>query len=322
LTFDSLYFGGGTPSILSEEGLSHLIKSIRCAFNISPSAEMTIEVNPEDLNREKAFLIKNLGFNRLSIGIQSLNDKELLFLGRRHSAGEAIGALEAARNSGFTSISIDLMYGFQGQSKESWLKKLNRIISFAPEHISCYQFTIKNHTPFEALLKEGKITPIDESTESDFFMLTSSYLEDKGYLHYEVSNFAKGYEFIARHNTKYWNHAPYLGLGPSAHSFIDGVRWRNVRSIMEYINMLDQGKPPIESAETLTKEQLFMEKLLLGFRTRSGVELNLLREQLNGNAVINRLLESDIAEIRDNRLAPTLKGYLVADSLPLLFIEA
>ncbi|MBW2359215.1 MAG: coproporphyrinogen III oxidase family protein, partial [Deltaproteobacteria bacterium] len=182
-------------------------------------------------------------------------------------------ALMDLRSSGFENIGVDLIYGFEGQSLKGWIKTLKQAIEFEPEHLSCYQLSIEKRTPFARLYKKGMLAPLSEEKQSAFFLTTSKFLEEHGYIHYEISNFAKNDSLVSRHNSKYWHHVPYLGLGPSAHSFKNSTRWWNIRSVRKYCEMLEGEKVPIEGYENLTDEQLRLESISLGVRTREGFYL-------------------------------------------------
>jgi oxygen-independent coproporphyrinogen-3 oxidase len=315
--FDTLYLGGGTPSIISLNELEKLMESVRNNFSFVPDSEITIEANPGDLNPDKLKQFKALGFNRISLGVQSFDDAVLRFLNRRHTAKQAEKAVADIRNAGFENLSIDLMYSVPGQEKNVWIKTLERALSFSPEHFSCYQLTVKKGTPFFALKKKGQLE--FNLGEEESFLLTSDVLEKKGYIHYEVSNFAKSANLFSSHNRKYWQHVSFLGLGPSAHSFMDDTRWWNVSSVKEYINVLNKGSRPIEEKEEIGKKEKKLESLFLGFRTKQGIALGALKEYKNVEIVLNRLIESGLIEMQGDRAVPTKKGFLVADRLPLMF---
>lgn len=317
--FDSLYIGGGTPTLLNHRELARLMEFLFLHFMFSSDIEITIEANPDDITAEKLAFLRDLGANRISLGVQSFDEKELQFLKRRHSAGQTEEALEKIRASGFTNISVDLIYGFSEQTEASWIRTLNRALDFKPEHISCYQMTIAEETLFGKMLAEGEIKALGEEKERAFFLLTSRFLEDHGYIHYEISNFAREEEYYARHNRKYWHHIPYLGLGPAAHSFRDGVRWWNLKSIESYCQALGDNKIPVAGIETLSLEQHRLESLSLGFRTKDGIDLKLIRSQPRWEEIMRELQESGLVYVHQGRAIPTREGFLVADSLPLLF---
>jgi putative oxygen-independent coproporphyrinogen III oxidase len=320
-SFDTLYMGGGTPSILNTDQLRVITDSIFSCYQFDGNAEIAIEVNPGDVDSYMAGELKAMGFNRVNLGVQSFNDDELLFLGRRHGAGEAESAIEGLRESGFENIGIDLIYGLQGQSMEAWRANLDRALAFHPEHISCYQLSIEKGTVFANMKERGIIEPVKEEMEEAFFLATSEYLEDRGYIHYEISNFAKGEPFYSRHNCKYWDHTPYLGLGPSAHSFDCVSRWWNFRSVRKYIEALNKGEGAVEEHEDLTDEQIMMEKISLGLRTIWGFEMKVLPPKPAMKDIVSRLEDAGYIKVRGERITPTKKGFMVADHLPLYFFE-
>jgi len=315
--FDTLYLGGGTPSFLSNNDLEKLINSIRKNFSFAPNPEITIETNPGDLTPDKLKQFKALGFNRISLGVQSFDDDVLRFLNRRHTAKQAEKAVADIRNSGFENLSIDLMYSVPGQGKNRWIKTLEKALFFSPEHFSCYQLTVKKGTLFFELKEKGQLE--FNLGEEESFLLTSDILEENGYIHYEVSNFAKSANLFSSHNRKYWQHIPYLGLGPSAHSFMDDTRWWNVSSVKEYIDALNKGSRPIEEKEEIDEKQKGLEQLFLSFRTKQGIAIEALKKYKKVEIVLNRLIESGLIEIKGNRAVPTKKGFLVADKIPLMF---
>jgi oxygen-independent coproporphyrinogen-3 oxidase len=319
--FDSLYIGGGTPTVLEDRDLGELIETLHDLIEFSPDSEMTIEANPESLTDQKLKIAGGLGINRISIGVQSLDDGELKYLGRIHNSKQALDALDAARSSGFDNIGVDLINGFEIQTLKSWRKTLDRILDFGPEHISCYQLTLEKGAPLWKMKDEDRIKPVGDKLQSAFFIWTSRYLERHGYYHYEISNFSRSADLVCRHNTKYWNHAPYLGLGPSAHSFHAGRRrrWWNVKSVEEYCRLLAEGKPPVAGSELISDEKLQLERLYLGFRTKRGVDIKTLGGSPQTDRVLSELKKHGLVEEIDGRLKPTRKGFLVADSLPLQF---
>ena len=212
-SFDTVYFGGGTPSILPPNQIERILNAVRIDLNLLPDTEITMEANPGDLDLAYLASLRNLGVNRLNIGVQSFNEEALKFLGRRHSVGQAFSAIENTRKAGFDNLGLDLIYGVPGQQVTSWLETLNHAVASEPEHLSCYQLTVEPHTPLGKRYAEGKFSLPSEDLQYKLFMMTSEILEDAGYVHYEVSNFAKGMAFASRHNQKYWDHTPYLGPG-------------------------------------------------------------------------------------------------------------
>jgi oxygen-independent coproporphyrinogen-3 oxidase len=319
--FDSLYLGGGTPSLLTDTQLVALLESLLSSLAFTADTEMSIEVNPDDLTRERLVRFRDLGVNRISIGVQSFQDEELQILRRRHRAQKTKRVLEWVRASGFTNVGVDLIYGLPGQTLAGWLGNLKTALEFRPEHISCYQLTIADPTPFGKMLAEGRINPLGEEEARSFFLLTSEFLEAHGYIHYEVSNFALGEQYLARHNSKYWQHIPYLGLGPAAHSFHENRRWWNVDALDSYCQQLAADVPPIADSESLSTSQIWLETLSLGFRTRTGIDLAAFQDQPCAAGVLHELELAGLVQVQNARVVPTRAGFLVADSLPLLFSE-
>jgi oxygen-independent coproporphyrinogen III oxidase len=317
--FDSVYIGGGTPTVLDERQLATMMEFMFRHFSFSPESEITMEANPDGLTRQKLKTAGRLGVNRISLGVQSLDDGELKYLGRSHSSNQALNALEMLRSAGFANVSVDLMYGFEIQSFKRWKMTIDWVLEFRPEHVSCYQMTFEPGTPLWKMRETGKVRPIAEKLETAFFIWTSRYLEKHGYLHYEISNFALGREFMCRHNRKYWGHVPYLGLGPSAHSFQAGSRWWNVRSVKKYCRLLEDGKAPVEASEVLSEEQLDLESLDLGLRTSDGVSLYGFGGRPRPSRPLEDARKSGLVRVNNGMIQPTRRGFLVADSLPLMF---
>jgi putative oxygen-independent coproporphyrinogen III oxidase len=320
-SFDSLFFGGGTPSLLTGPQLAGLMGRLRRHFAFAPDSEITLEANPDDVTPEKLRLWGDLGINRLSLGVQSFDEAELRFLGRRHTAGQTEAVIDLIRAAGFTNLGLDLMYGLPGQSLEAWHRTLETALSFTPEHLSCYQLTLAPETPMGRMTACGQFTPLDEEAQREFFLLTAGFLSAREYLHYEVSNFARGEEYICRHNLKYWTRAPYLGLGPAAHSFKANRRWWNLSSLEAYCATLEAGQAPVAETETLTPEQIRLETLCLGFRTREGVGLETIWEQPGGEAILAGLTQAGLVRLDGDRVIATAQGLVVADRLPLGFAD-
>jgi oxygen-independent coproporphyrinogen-3 oxidase len=318
--FDSLYIGGGTPSLLGHDDIGNLVRGLKETFQFDDGAEVTIELNPDDVTKENLALYRSLGVNRASLGVQSFDEEEVRFLGRRHSGRQAGEAARLVAEAGFAEFGMDLIYGLPGQSIRSWRKTLRQALSYGPAHLSCYQLTVEGDTPLSRLSREGLLELPDDARGAELFLAMSEYLTGQDFVHYEVSNFARGEETISRHNVKYWQHTPYLGLGPSAHSFSGRRRWWNQRSLDAYLRLLDSGPSAVEDSETLSEEQMRLERLLFGFRTMWGVEL----KELCGEYCANRLedlVEKGLVEVRGDKVVPTLTGYLFADRLPLMVSE-
>jgi oxygen-independent coproporphyrinogen-3 oxidase len=325
--FDTVYIGGGTPSILTPADLERLIADILTAFTITPGAEITVEANPGDMTAGRLAALRRAGVNRLNIGCQSFDDDALAFLGRRHHTRQAVEAIRMTRDAGFNNLGIDLIYGLPGPPEDAftiWLATLRTALSFHPEHLSCYQLTVETNTPLADLCRKSEIALPDRDSQARYFSRTAEILEEAGYLHYEVSNFALGNRFLSRHNSKYWNHTPYLGLGPSAHSFDGRQRRWNHRSVTAYLKDLAAGKPPVADSELLSDEQLRLEALFLGLRTRRGIDLADFKRRygedllVEKGKILRKLMEDALVEIRDGFLIPTRAGMAVADSLALI----
>lgn len=321
--FDTVYFGGGTPTVLGMESIKRIVKAIHENFKVTSGNEWTIEANPTGLDPALLSGLIALGFNRINIGIQSFNDGILNFLGRRHNAGEAGQAVRDARSAGFENIGLDLIYGVPGQDMACWMEGLERALELSPEHLSCYQLTIEKETPLGRLLGTGQISLPDEGLQYEFFAKTSEFLERNSYVHYEISNYSRGPEFVSRHNRKYWEHAPYLGLGPSAHSFSGSRRWWNVADAGRYIELLSAGNSPRDGSEEIGAKEICLEMLALGLRTRKGICLPEF-ERTRGRPLDKRetdflmtLCNQGYAGFKDGWFRPTLKGMAVADRLAL-----
>ena len=324
LSFNTVYLGGGTPSLLSIGQLETIFKTINKSYKIDPHAEITMEVNPGDVSSEYFQAMRSLGVNRLNIGIQSFDDNVLKFLGRRHNSAEAISAINDSRKAGFDNIGIDLIYGVHDQKIPLWKKTIQQALSYAPEHISCYQLSLETVTP---LHKEYALQGINLPAEKEqlkFFQTTADELENAGYIHYEVSNFARKDKFKSRHNQKYWQHLPYLGLGPAAHSFLGNIRWWNTSAVKTYLKEISQDKMPVENMETLSAEQLQLEALFLGLRTKAGIDLKRYKTSygvdllVDKKTIIDALIKNKLVELKNGFLRPTRMGMAIADSLALI----
>ena len=308
--FDTLYLGGGTPSNLDDHQITALM-GVLSHFPRTPDAEVTMEVNPEDVNRERVDFFMGLGVNRISLGVQSLDDHELAFLGRRHTAAAAWEAAQAVREAGCLNLSLDLIYGLPGQETDSWLATLKRALTLEPEHLSCYILSTEKGTVFGRRADEGKVMTAGEDVSRELFLATSRFLEERGYVQYEVSSFSLGTDLYSHHNRKYWEHVPYLGLGPAAHSFDGQKRWSNHRSVRRYCQDLAEGRAPVADREVLTASQLRLEALYLGLRTNRGADLTL----TDNAALVEDLLARGLARVQKGRLILTRTGLLLADGL-------
>ena len=322
--FDTLYIGGGTPSVLSIKHLGEILMHVQKTFRFTEKPEITVEINPADMNFNELKSLRHLGVNRISIGVQSFNDDILAFLGRRHTGSQARRTIADAGRAGFENIALDLMYGIPGQDISSWSETLEEAISCELEHLSCYQLTLEDDTPLGKRRRMGEFLLPDEERQYEFFMRTSATLAGAGYVHYEVSNFARNDSLVSRHNSKYWNHTPYLGFGPAAHSLVENRRWWNKGSLAEYLEDIHAGKAPVATSETLSTEELRLEALFLGFRTKVGIHLKNFHTRFGCDLLeakaetIKTLQNSGFIRIEDGYLRPTSSGLAVADSLSLI----
>ena len=322
--FDTVYIGGGTPSLLSPKRLETVLDRVCHVFTLLPGTEITIEINPADWGREELTVARDLGINRISMGVQSFNDDELSFMGRRHRSKEALRAIEDAVAAGFGNLSIDLIYALPGQRYSQWQASLERALTFAPSHLSCYELEIKRGTPLGDRYHGGELPLLTEESRRDFFLRTSEFLEGAGYVHYEISNFARSMERASRHNQKYWDHTPYLGLGPSAHSYSNGKRWWNHASVTDYILDCGKGIRPVAQSETLDMDQLRLEALFLGLRTGKGIDLHRYRHRYGRDLLAEKgpllaeFRRAGLIEMNGTVVRPTRAGMAVADSLALL----
>jgi len=319
--FDSLYFGGGTPSLLNPEELHEIIESFRSHFTLSDTCEITLEANPGTVVERYLRHYRQAGINRLSIGIQSFDEKELELLERIHSVRDALQTITAARQAGFTNISIDLIYALPGQTMRQWRHSLQKAVELKPEHISAYNLIFEERTPFYKRKLRGELQPKSADEEYAFFLFTNHFLEEHGYRAYEVSNYARGPQFYSRHNYKYWLHVPYLGFGPSAHSFWAKQRWGNVRSLSRYLRTLNEKRLPEEFRETITSETEEFEHIFLRLRTYEGVNIEYFEKHFGRSffdayrKTINALLEKQYARFEAPFFRLTKQGMAICDEI-------
>lgn len=269
---NSIYFGGGTPSLMNSEEWEPVFEAIDIHFDISRDAEITLEANPDDLTKGKLKQLYSSPFNRLSIGVQSFDEEDLQFMNRSHNALQAKQCIEEAHHVGFDNLTIDLIYGMPGRSEEHWEKQLMQALEFDLPHISAYALTVEKETVLENWIKKGKVQPVDEVLAERNYYFLGKILERAGYEHYEVSNFAKP-GMRAKHNSAYWQGVPYLGLGPSAHSFNGDSRQWNVSNNHLYVKAIQEDDVPMEK-ETLSVADRFNEMVMTSLRRCEGIDLN------------------------------------------------
>lgn len=316
---ETLYFGGGTPSLMSAAELRKMVATIQSLFVFSPQPEFTLEANPDDLNLNKIAELKASGVNRLSIGVQSFIDDYLKWMNRAHRSAEAIACIRESQKVGIENISIDLIYGLPNLTSNAWKEELKKAIDLNPTHISAYCLTVEPATALGYKVRTGKEKPVDEAAAEMQFQTMIEMLENAGFELYELSNFAReGY--YSRHNTSYWQGKPYLGLGPSAHSFKPGERSWNISNNVRYIKDIESGNLPL-TTEMLTPENQINEWIMTGLRTLWGINLKdgITRfgiDLLTANReLINRLIAEGKAEIRNGNLKLTRKGFFLADGI-------
>mgnify|MGYP001101917016 CR=1 FL=1 len=317
-TIETIYFGGGTPSLLSVEEIELLMKSIHENYMVSDNPEITLEANPDDLTDAKIFELAESPINRLSIGIQSFFEDDLKLMNRAHNTKEAKACLSAAIGS-FDNITVDLIYGIPNMSVEKWKKNLQTVFDFGIHHISSYALTVETNTTLDSYIKNGKYPPLDEALAKQHFDVLVEETQKNGFVHYEISNFGKP-NYFSQHNTSYWLGKKYLGIGPSAHSFSKTHRSWNVSNNSKYIKSILENKFPNE-AEELSKNDQFNEYIMTGLRTIWGVSLAEVEAEF-GIDYKNQLLASaenfiiqELLEVDNYVLKTTKKGKFLADGI-------
>ena len=322
----SIYLGGGTPSLLSERELDLLFNLIHKQYKVDSGAEITLEANPDDLDLEKVKTLAASPVNRLSIGIQSFSEKDLQYMNRAHTSTEAIRSLELSLEQGFEQISVDLIYGSPTTSHSQWENNLETLFAYPIPHLSAYCLTVEEGTALHHFVKKGTARPVDEDQAARQFEVLIDRSRESGFDHYEISNFARDQKY-AVHNTAYWKGEPYLGVGPSAHSFNGTARRWNVANNAKYIKALHEGIIPFEE-EILSKTQQFNELVLTGLRTKWGVNLQKLQDAIPGGLEYlekeaARFVEDGLIHREEGHLRLSGKGKLLADHIAssLFWIE-
>ena len=321
---ETIFFGGGTPSLLSPATIVELIDLLSGIFSIQQDAEITLETNPGTVNREKLDGFRGAGINRLSFGVQSFFDDDLRFLTRIHTAEQAKHNIRLARELGFRNINLDLIFALPNQTPGRWEDNLRQAIELETDHISAYSLIVEKGTPLARMVVAKQVSPLPLSTEAEMYEFTMEYLRNAGFEHYEVSNYAKP-GFRSRHNNNYWNHSHYLGFGPSAHSFWDRRRWWNVRNLDTYCKKLSCDQLPISGEEHLTPEQYLHEAIMLGLRS-NGIHLDRLQSEHGIDLVgahrstIESLISEHLLVYDSRRLSVTEKGYLLCDEISRILV--
>jgi len=329
LAFDTVYFGGGTPSILDPEEVERIIDQLKSRFRLVPPLEVTLEANPGTVDSDKLKGFRSAGVTRLNIGVQSFREANLRLLGRIHSAGQAHDAVAAARRAGFEDVGLDLIYGLPGQTLDAWTADIESALAYDPEHMACYMLSVEPGTPLAGDERLGRFRPAPEEDTAALFLATAERLAGAGYRHYEISNFARrgaggGDARISRHNSKYWAYAPYLGFGPAAHSFRPPRRFWNQRDIRRYIAKLLDGRRPPGGEETLTVDQQMLEVVMLGLRTSAGIGLADFQARFGRDfrdrygAAADELAARGLLALENGRCAPTRQGMLFLNTVVAL----
>jgi len=332
LTIPTVYFGGGTPSLLPSDLLSKLLHALRFTFHASQDAEITLEANPGTVNPEKLSDLQKLGVNRLSLGVQSAHDDELRLLGRIHTWAQAVETVEAAQTAGFDNLNLDFILGLPGQTLARWQETLEAALRLEPEHLSLYALSVEEGTPLERQIARGELRAPDEDLAAEMYELAEEVLAEAGFFHYEISNWARKNDkcqtsndtsqgwwpkpetcnpqlevvseeislCVCRHNLTYWRNEPWLGVGAGAHSWLDGHRWANVRHPREYIAALEQGNAPVAEVETIDRRLEMRETMMLGLRLAEGVDDTRFRARFGVG--LETAFGKELAQLQDPRL--------------------
>ena len=324
---NTIYIGGGTPSIVSEKYIEQILTQIRKNYKIADNAEITIEINPGTVNEEKLKKYLQIGINRISIGLQSANDKLLEMLGRIHTYEEFTEVYKLAREVGFKNINVDLMIGLPTQKQIDVKNTLKNIIEMNPEHISVYSLIVEENTQMYDLIEQGKLKLPTEKTERNMYWNVKNVLEENGYIHYEISNFSKENK-QSKHNLNCWNQEDYLGFGIAAHSYFNGIRYSNIDNLKQYIENYknDSSIYNVITHENQTKEDMMKEYMLLGLRKINGISISKFKEKFTENPLyiyrneLNKLVQKNLIEIDGNTIKLTNKGLDLANTVWIEFI--
>jgi len=329
IKFRTLYIGGGTPSLLSAQQIDKLFQKVLSRFHFAKDFEFTIESNPETISFSKLKEYRSVGINRLSIGVQSFSDSELQTLGRIHSSDQAKKCIEWASQAGCDNINLDLIFAIPGQTLNDWQDNLEQAIQLKPKHLSIYCLTIESGTPLERQILSGKLKKVNEETEREMYLWSIDVLSTAGYQHYEISNFAlTGFE--CKHNLMYWDGSPYLGIGPSAHSYWNGHRQWNVGSLEQYLKLLKSNIKPVAGQEQLSQDQKILEFLYLNLRTIHGIDIRQFKYQFNLSFIekFEKVLErlhnhpdGELFHLQKNILKLTPNGFVLFDEICQYFAD-
>ncbi len=313
---ETVFFGGGTPTLLPAADLKAILKTIRDEFGLAAGAEVTTEANPESVDEKYLVELSDGGFNRVSFGMQSARPHVLQVLERGHTAGRPEQCVRWAYDAGFEQVNLDLIYGTPGESDDDWRASLEAVIGAYPDHVSAYSLIVEEGTRLAARIKRGELPDIDDDVHADRYLIADQMLSEAGYRWYEVSNWAVSEDAQCKHNLLYWTGADWWGIGPGAHSHVGGVRWWNVKHPAAYAKRLAEGRSPGHARELLGAADRKVERILLELRLADGLDLGLLSE--NGRAAAGRALAEELLEplpFADGHAVLTLKGRLLADAL-------
>lgn len=309
-TLETLFIGGGTPTLLNPKDWTFLFQSLRNSFDLSPQIEITVECNPESVTEKKLSLFLENGVNRLSMGLQSSHEKLLNILGRCHTVEQFKRIYSKARTLGFKNVNIDLIYGIPEQTLSDWDETIVKVLNLSPEHISAYALSIEEETPFDS-----KKYIVDDELQAEMFELISERVQKAGYVHYEISNFAKqGFE--CRHNLRYWKNMETIGIGVSSASYENGIRRKNSEDLYHYLASIENGSSPVIEETTLSKEEQIGENLMLSLRLKEGFDITPEIRTLYGD-VIDKYISLGFLKYSENgkRVVPTLEGWLFSDQI-------
>jgi oxygen-independent coproporphyrinogen-3 oxidase len=325
----SVYVGGGTPTVLPPFLLGRILKTIMGAFDLEPGAEVTVEANPGTVDGHGLAVLRTLGANRLSLGVQSFEAGELSLLGRIHDAAGARAAFRAARKAGFKNVNLDLIYGLPGQALAAWQRSLEHALALAPEHLSLYSLSVERDTPLAAAINRGDLPAPDSDLAAEMYEWAEEACSAAGYVHYEISNWAREPEMVCHHNLLYWRNEPYLGAGASAHSWSGGRRWANTRPPAEYVAQIRAGDSPVRTEERIDRDLEMGETLILGLRlVEEGVTFNRFRRRFGLDLYqrfekeIDELAAWGLLELVDDRLRLTPRGRLLGNQVFYRFLPA
>ncbi len=322
---DTLYFGGGTPSLMEAERLGRLVAAARARFRLPRDAEVTVEANPRDLEAGGYRALVAAGATRLSLGVQSFDDEVLREMGRHHAAQDSVRAVGLARAAGFDNVSLDLVLGWTGETRERWGRNLDTLLALEPEHLSLYLLEVEGRTVLAHRRRQGRLELPDDDLVADLYLETVDRLGASGLERYEISNFARP-GFASAHNRKYWNDEPFLGLGMSAHSLRDGRRWWNLDRYATYCRALEEGRTPVAGERILTARERAQEALFTGLRRREGVELAPIRQRYGIDpsaewaGPLGEVAQAGLVETTGGRLRLTDRGMLLSNEVFRIFV--